>query len=239
MCTLASGKGFLWRRRSSAALFVACVGDAAACSLAMAIADVVEAVCGIEVDSVCVLDPTSVTVVEPVRVVDTTSVDDTSPPSVFAPALIGFEAIGVKPGGAGTVYGVGATVTAGAVTVYCCVSYTVSYAVELTYTMPVLVGIPSNGNAVSVTMIVCDSVSVSTLVPTVPGQYVLYTSGFSMKVVLKLVALVVVGTLVSWRGPYVDLHVISDRVVDVSDGDITDCSQPIATTAQIVIEWIS
>jgi hypothetical protein len=205
----------------------------------MAGVDVVEAVCGIEVDSVCVLDSTSVTVVESVRVVDTTSVDDESPPSVSAPALIVFEAMGVKPGGAGTVYGVGATVTSGAVTVYCCVSYTVSYGVELTYTMPVLVGIPSNGNAVSVTMIVCDSVSVSTLVPTVPGQYVLYTSGFSMKVVLKLVALVVVGTLVSWRGPYVDLHVISDRVVDVSDRDITDCSQPIATTAQIVIEWIS
>jgi hypothetical protein len=197
----------------------------------MAIVDVVEAV--------CVLDPTSVTVVESVRVVDTTSVNDTSPPRVFAPALIGFEAIGVKPGGAGTVYGVGATVTTGAVTVYCCVSYTVSYAVELTYTMPVLVGIPSNGNAVSVTMMVCDSVSVSILVPTVPGQYVLYTSGFSMKVVLKLVALVVVGTLVSWCGPYGDLHVICDKVVDVSDGDITDCSQPIATTAQIVIEWTS
>jgi hypothetical protein len=120
--SVAAGKGFLWRRRSGAALLVSCVGDAAACSLATAIVDVVESVC----------------------VLDSTSLDEASLPSVFAPALRGFEAIGVKPGGAGTVYGVGATVTAGAVTVCCCVSYTVSYAVELTYTMPVLVGTPSD-----------------------------------------------------------------------------------------------
>jgi hypothetical protein len=52
--------------------------------------------------------------------------------------------MGVNPGGVGIVYGTGGIVAAGAVTVCCCVSYTVSYAVELTYTTPVLVGMPSD-----------------------------------------------------------------------------------------------
>jgi hypothetical protein len=117
---------------------------------------------------------------------------------------------------------VGATVTAGAVTVYCCVSYTISYAVELTYTMPVLVGSPSERGAVSVTTKVHDSVSVTVTVATTAGQNVLYCSGFSMTVELKLVALVVVGTLVSWRGPYVDLHVVSEKVNETTPGGTID-----------------
>jgi hypothetical protein len=202
----------------------------------MAIGDVVESVCVVEVESgcvlkstsvevadfVCVLDSTSVEVAGSVCVLDSTSMDEGSPPSVFAPALIGFEAMGVNPGGAGTVYGVGATVTAGTVTVCCCVSYTVSYAVELTYTMPVLVGSPSERGAVSVTTKVHDSVSVTVTVATTAGQNVLYCSGFSMTVELKLVALVVVGTLVSWRGPYVDLHVVSEKVNETTPGGTID-----------------
>jgi hypothetical protein len=43
-----------------------------------------------------------------------------------------------------------------------------------------------------------------------------------MYVVLKLIALVVVGMLDNWRGPYVDLHVISPSVVEDTDGDIID-----------------
>jgi hypothetical protein len=43
-----------------------------------------------------------------------------------------------------------------------------------------------------------------------------------MYVVLKLVTLVVVGMLANWRGPYVDLHVVSEKVVDDTDGCIID-----------------
>jgi hypothetical protein len=188
----------------------------------MAIGDVVESVCVVEVESGCVLDSTSVEVAVSVCVLDSTSMDEGSPPSVFAPALIGFEAMGVNPGGAGTVYGVGATVTAGTVTLCCCISYTVSYVVELTYTMPVLVGTPSDRGAVSVTTVVRDSVPVTVTVATTAGQNVLYCSGFSMTVELKLVALVVVGTLVSWRGPYVDLHVVSEKVNETTPGGTID-----------------
>jgi hypothetical protein len=54
------------------------------------------------------------------------------------------------------------------------------------------------------------------------SQYVLYCSGLSMYVVLKLVTLVVVGMLANWRRPYVDLHVVSEKVVDDSDGRIVE-----------------
>lgn len=52
-------------------------------------------------------------------------VDDRTPVNVFAPALAGFEAMGVKSTGVGTVYGAGVMVTAGAVTVCQTVSFTV------------------------------------------------------------------------------------------------------------------
>jgi hypothetical protein len=120
----------------------------------------VESDCVNEVESVCVIESRFAEVVEAVSVVDTMSVDDITPPSVFAPALMGFEAIGVNPGGAGTVYGTEGTVTAGAVIVSCCVSYTVSYTVELTYTTLVPVEMPSGWSPASVTTMVCDSVRV-------------------------------------------------------------------------------
>ena len=73
--------------------------------------------------------------------------------NVSAPALIGLDAMGVKPFGAATVYGSGVIVTAEAVVVCVIVSLTVSYTVELRYAIPVLVGIPIVRGAVSVTMI--------------------------------------------------------------------------------------
>jgi hypothetical protein len=126
------------------------------CVLGSASVDVVESVCVDEAVSVCVLDSTSVEVVE--------LVDDITPPSVFAPALIGFEAMGVNPAGAGTVYGTGGIVTTGAVRVSCCVSYTISYVVELTYTTLVLVGMPSGWSPASVTTMVSDRVRISVYV---------------------------------------------------------------------------
>jgi hypothetical protein len=162
------------------------------CVLGSASVDVVESVCVdeavsvcvLEVESVCVLESTSVAVSTSVEVVesdcvnevvsvcvlDSTSVefvelvDDITPPTVFAPALIGFEAMGVNPAGAGTVYGTGGIVTASAVRVSCCVSYTVSYVVELTYTTLVLVGMPSGWSPASVTTMVSDRVRISVYV---------------------------------------------------------------------------
>lgn len=91
-------------------------------------------------------------------------VDDTpaaAAGNVFAPALAGLDAIGVKPNGAGTVYGFGVTVVVKeAVTVCVIVSLTVLYSVELTYAVPVLVGIPTVRGAVSVTMMMRSSVIV-------------------------------------------------------------------------------
>jgi hypothetical protein len=66
-----------------------------------------------------------------------------------------------------------------------------------------------------------DSVSVTVTVATTSGQTVLYCSGFSMTVELKLVALVVVGMLVSWRGPYVDLHVVSEKANETTPAGTT------------------
>lgn len=84
-----------------------------------------------------------------------TIVDDStsSGVNVSAPALIGLDAMGVKPFGAGTVYGSGVMVTVDAVMVCVIVSLTVSYTVELRYAIPVLVGIPIVRGAVSVTTI--------------------------------------------------------------------------------------
>ena len=73
--------------------------------------------------------------------------------NVSAPALIGLDAMGVNPIGAGIVYDSGVMVTVGAVVVSVIVSLTVSYTVELTYAVPVLVGIPTVRGAVSVTTI--------------------------------------------------------------------------------------
>ena len=71
--------------------------------------------------------------------------------NVSAPALMGWDAIGVNSIGAGTVYGYGLMVTVGAVAVCVVVSLAVSYTVELTRAVPVLVGIPSVRSPVSVT----------------------------------------------------------------------------------------
>jgi len=125
--------------------------------------------------------------------------DDGNLSNVFAPAFFGLEAIVVKSLGAGTVYGVGATVTAGAVTVCWVVSYTVSYTIELANAVRVLVGMPIDGEAVSVTKTVFDCVTVEGIYVT--SQTVLYCSGLDMMVMLVEVALMVVGMLVKYRGP--------------------------------------
>jgi len=80
--------------------------------------------------------------------------------NVSAPALIGLNAIGVKPIGAGTVYGSGVIVVVGAVVVRVIVSLTVLYNVELTYVVAVLVGMPTVRGAVSVTIMKRSSVIV-------------------------------------------------------------------------------
>lgn len=121
---------------------------------------------------------------------------------VSAPALSGLDAMGVNPTGAGTVYGSGVVVVAGAVTVCVIVSLTVSYTVELTYAVSVLVGIPSVRGALSVTTMKRCSVVVEGTV--IHSQTVLHWSGLSELTMLKVVILVVVGTLVKCRGPYVD-----------------------------------
>lgn len=128
--------------------------------------------------------------------------------NVFAPALAGLDAIGVKPSGAGTVYGSGVMVAVeGAVTVCVIVSLTVSITVELTYVVPVLVGIQTVRGAVLVTTMKRSSVDVSGNV--IYAQLVLHSSGLSILTMLEVVVPLVVGMLVSCRGPYVDRHVVS------------------------------
>jgi hypothetical protein len=63
---------------------------------------------------------------------NTTSTRDISLRDVSAPALSGVEAMGLKPIGAGTVYGSGVMVVVGAVVVCVVVSLTVLYRVEPT-----------------------------------------------------------------------------------------------------------
>jgi hypothetical protein len=57
-----------------------------------------------------------------------------------------------------------------------------------------------------------------------------------MTVELKLVALVVVGMLVSWRGPYVDLHVVSEKANETTPAGIIDWEQPIAIIANVAMK---
>jgi hypothetical protein len=77
-------------------------------------------------------------------------VDDCTVVKVFAPALLGLDAIGVKSAGAGTVYGPCVIVVVGAVTVCMTVSDTISKVVELTYAILVLVEAPTEGGTVAV-----------------------------------------------------------------------------------------